>query len=261
MDRNEAIERAKQFAQIAYAAASNEILPKGQDEIAKMRANLAARGIAISGANIDGTARILGEQLRALAQAHLDAILEGYELHSVEITDQLAREICDQVIAAANTRLSGAGRSQRFQGMPAQASSVFPQLLERHSGISGAWVKTQIDRRRLTVTKNSGQTTIYYLQGENPRVNLNSTDHSINVVTKPAEEIFGGIRQRIESEVPEGNKRRQILDALTAMQETGSTPSFAQRYTEFIAITADYVTLLTPFMPALAQMLAHALGR
>jgi hypothetical protein len=258
VDRNEAIEKAKQFAQTAYAAASNEILLKGKDEIPKMRANLAARGIAMSGTNVHETARILGEQHKALTHAHLDAILEGYELHGVEITDQMAGEICDQVIAAANNRLASASRHV-FHGVPVQATAMFPQLLGQHSGISTAWVKTEIDRRTLMAKKNISPTTNYYVQGENARVNVNSTDHSVNVVMKSTEEFFGTIRQRIKSGIPEGEERRKILEALTALEESHGKPSFAQRYTELISSAADYVTLLTPFIPALTEMLGHVL--
>lgn len=258
MDQNENIEKARQFAQIAYAAASNEILLRGKDEIPKMRANLAARGIAMSGTNVHETARILGEQQRALTQAHLGAILEGYELHGVEITDQMAGEICDEIITAANNRLSSASRHV-FHGLPMQATALFPQLLGQHSGISTAWVKTEIDRRRLLAKRNSSQTTNYYVRGENARVNVNSTDQSFNVVVKSTEEFFAAMRQRIESEVSDGEEKHKILDALTTLQESRGKASFAQRYTEFISTAADHVTLLAPFIPQLTEMLARVL--
>jgi hypothetical protein len=64
---------------------------------------------------------------------------------------------------------------------------------------------------------------------------------------------------KIESGIPEGDERRKILHALTTLQESHGKPTFAQRYTEFITAAADYVTLLTPFIPQLTQMLGHVL--
>jgi hypothetical protein len=107
--------------------------------------------------------------------------------------------------------------------------------------------------------KNSAPTTNYYVQGENARVNVNSTDHSVNVVMKSTEEFFGAIRERIESGISDGEERGKILDALAALQESHGKPSFAQRYTEFIAMAADYVTLISPFVPQLTAMLGHVL--
>ena len=107
--------------------------------------------------------------------------------------------------------------------------------------------------------KQSSPTTNYYVQGENARVNVNSTDHSVNIVMKSKEEFFGAIRQRIESGVPDQEEKRKILDALTALEEPHGKPSFAQRYTELIGTAADHLTLLTPFIPALTEMLGHVL--
>jgi len=60
--------------------------------------------------------------------------------------------------------------------------------------------------------------------------------------------------------VSDGEDRRKILDALAALQESHGKPSFTQQYTKFIAMAADYMTLLSPFIPQLTQMLAAALA-
>lgn len=258
MAQKESTTKAKQFAQTAYAAASNEILLKGKDEIPKMRAKLAAQGTVISGTNVYETARILGEQARALTQAHLDAILEGYELYGIEITDQMAGEICDEVMAGVNQRLSGASRHV-FPGMPEQAAAMFPQLLGQHSGISVAWVKTQIDRSRLMAKKKHVQTVVYNVHGDNARWNIGSIDNSVNVITKSAEEFFTTLREKIRSEIPDGEERVSILEKLHALEESHGQQSFAQRYTDFIAAAANHMALLAPFIPALTEMVHHVL--
>jgi hypothetical protein len=43
-------------------------------------------------------------------------------------------------------------------------------------------------------------------------------------------------------------------------QESHGQPSFAQRYTDFIATAANHVVLLTPFVLALTAMLQKVLG-
>ena len=68
------------------------------------------------------------------------------------------------------------------------------------------------------------------------------------------------LRERIESGVPEGDERQTILQKLAALQESHGQPSFAQRYTDFIATVANHLALLTPFIPALKEMLHKALG-
>ena len=126
-------------------------------------------------------------------------------------------------------------------------------------GLSANLVKTEIDRRRLMTKKESSPTTNYYVQGENARVNVNSTDNSLNVVIESKEEFFGTLQQRIESGVPQGDERRKILDALTVLRESHGKPSFALRYTDFMAAAANHITVIVPFIPALTEMLHKVL--
>src|SRR5260370_40413223 len=108
-------------------------------------------------------------------------------------------------------------------------------------GLSSNLVKTALERRRLMTRKETSPTTNYYVQGENARVNVNSTDNSVNVVMESKEEFFGTLQQKIESGVPEGDERRKILDALAVLRESHGKPSFAQRYTDFIAAAANHM--------------------
>ncbi len=262
MDQNDAIEKARRFAQTAYAAASDEILRERQNDLAKMRSQLAARGAAMSGAMIAETARIRGEQIRALAQARLDSILEGYELYGIVIDDEMATGICFDVIGEVTRMIANAAKTHAFPaGMPSTAVAAYPHALEQNVGVSAAWVRTQIDRRRLMPRKNEGPsiTTIYNVQGDHARWNVNGTDNSVNIVTKSSVEFFTTLRSRIESEITGGDERRKILEALTALQEGHGKPSFARRYTDFMAAAANHISVIVPFIPALTEMLHHVL--
>lgn len=260
MDQSESIEKAKQFAQTAYAAASNDILREHQHKLAQMRAQMASRGMVQSGMIVSETARIVGEQIRALIEARLIVTLEGYEAYRVPIDDQLAATITGEIMTALDQMVAGAKRHS-FRGAMPSATAAYPQMVSHNVGVSPAWVKTQIDRRRLMPKKLEGPsvTTIYNVQGDNARWNTNSNDNSVNIITRSSEEIFADLRERIASEIPEGNERRKIVESLTALQESHGKPSFAHRYTEFIATAANHVTVIAPFIPALTQMLHHVL--
>ena len=67
----------------------------------------------------------------------------------------------------------------------------------------------------------AGQTTtnVYHVYGHNPRWNTHSTDQSVNSVTLSNDQIFVTLRQKIESEVPEGDQRNDILDKLQALEK------------------------------------------
>ena len=98
-------------------------------------------------------------------------------------------------------------------------------------------------------------TNIYHVYGHNPRWNTNSTDQSVNSVTMSSDEIFVTLRQKIESGVAEGDERNDILEKLKALEKDQNSPSFSKRYTEFMAVAANHIQVICPFIPALTEML------
>jgi hypothetical protein len=102
-------------------------------------------------------------------------------------------------------------------------------------------------------------TNVYHVYGHNPHWNVNSQDHSINVVTATNEQIFAKLRQEISSRIPVGEEQSEILERLAALEQAAGSSSFAQQYTAFISGAANHITLLAPFIPALAEMLHKAL--
>jgi hypothetical protein len=257
-DQNQAIQKARQFARTRYAGETDQIIRQHQQMLGEVRAQLASRGLAVSGAMVSETARIHGEQIKALTLAQLDAILEGYELNGVVIDDQMAVNLCDEIIQGMNNQVHSS-QNTPVAGMPGGTEQLYRQLLAQAVGVNAAWVKTQIDRRRLMPKRMEGSTTIYNVQGDNARWNFNSTDQSVNVITKSSAEFFTTLRERIEAGVQDSGERTKVLTALTALEESHGKPSFAQRYTDFIAAAANHMTLLTPFIPALTEMLHQVL--
>ena|SRR5256885_7672355 len=85
MDQNQALEKARQFARTRYTGETENIVRDHERKIVQMREQLAARGMIMSGAMISETARIHGEQIKAITEVRLDAILEGHELFGIAI--------------------------------------------------------------------------------------------------------------------------------------------------------------------------------
>jgi hypothetical protein len=138
----------------------------------------------------------------------------------------------------------------------------YPRLVEGRVGLSAAWIKTHIDRKRLMAKKTEGSTTsinVYHVNGSNNRWLTNSQDFSVNVVTQSSEQIFATLRKQVESSVPEGDEKRDILEKIVAMEKSDNTPAFKQRYTDFIAAAANHMALIGPFIPALTEMLHKVL--
>jgi len=262
MDQSDAVNKAREFADRVFRVESLKTFRFAQRQLAESRSQAAARGTVLSGGTILETARHEGAKITALLQSRLDGWLEGIDLHGAVLDDDLVG-VLQKDLGAMRSDLIASGERE-YGRDPLNLARMIPavaysKMLLEEVGLSSDEVRTQIDRRRLMPKKTEGPTNIYYVQGDNARVNANSTDNSVNVVMKSNAEFFTTLRERIESAVPRGGEQTLILQKLAALQESQGQPSFAQRYTDFIAVAANHVALLAPFIPALTEMLHHAL--
>jgi len=96
---------------------------------------------------------------------------------------------------------------------------------------------------------------VYNLIGPNARVNIQSVDSSANLVEVEPTELFGRIREAIGKSVQDGEMLKKLQEKVTELEKAQGTTGFMARYQEFIALAANHMTLLAPFIPALSQML------
>ena len=96
---------------------------------------------------------------------------------------------------------------------------------------------------------------VYNLIGPNARVNIQSSDSSTNVVSVESAVLFDNLREAIRKSSLDSTIAGQLIQNVRAMQSAVGTKTFAERYKEFIAVAADHMTLVAPFLPALTQLL------
>jgi hypothetical protein len=264
MNQSGDISKARQFADTAYGVEVSRISKQSQENLLRVQAVFAAQGAIRSGGMTSETARIQGERITALIQARLNSLLEGYDLHGVQLDEQLTTKTIDELTKMRTSMIAQARKAvaNGVVGLNRGGSGLYVRLLEQNVGMFPGEIRVQLDRKRLAPKKTepAPSITVYHVEGDNSRVNVNSADSSVNVVTKTSEQIFANLRQQVESGLQEGSERMVILQKLTALEQAQGCPSFAQRYTDFIATAANHMALLTPFIPALTEMLHKALG-
>ena len=258
-DQAEALREAQQFADSAYADVLSKTSKELQDSLGIQRSRLAAQGIVRSSAMSRGTAQLYGKHIDDLVQARLNGLLEGYELHGVPLDEQLAANATREVMNLKSTLLLSAHKVVTNVDMGLATPEQFAQLVQGECRISRASVDVQVERRRLSPKKESSVTNVYHVHGHNPRWNVNSTDNSVNVVTISSEQVFSNLRQELTSRVTASDELKDILEKLALLEKAQASPSFASRYSEFISASANHMTLIAPFIPALTEMLHKAL--
>jgi hypothetical protein len=126
-----------------------------------------------------------------------------------------------------------------------------------HAGLSGFPSTYQMRVRRAdappVAVRSSG--IVYNVTGPNARLNINSIDSSTNVVDQAPAEFFKTLREAIRSHVP-AKDREALIERADALEKAVGQKGLLQRYAEFMELAAHHVEVLTPFLPAIAQLAA-----
>ncbi len=99
------------------------------------------------------------------------------------------------------------------------------------------------------------ESVVYNLNGANTRVNINSTDNSHNVVNMDSSRLFEELRAAL-NEIENNEEKRELRMMVNEMELNQGSPEFNSSYTKFITNAASHMTLISPFIPALSQMIA-----
>jgi hypothetical protein len=94
-----------------------------------------------------------------------------------------------------------------------------------------------------------------HVSGINARVNINSHDHSHNVLI--ADNAFVELKNKIKSDISDTEDRNRLLAAIEDMQKHRSDhDGFATAYQKFVTSAANHMTLIAPFLPAITNLLS-----
>ncbi|SFB10799.1 hypothetical protein SAMN03159496_01906 [Rhizobium sp. NFR07] len=109
-------------------------------------------------------------------------------------------------------------------------------------------------RRKGAFNPGTGGNYTIHVSGSNARVNLNSTDNSSNIVNN--NRVFSELRAAISEHVSDDSARVLLLNSVDDMDAAkADKPNFLNAYQHFIATAADHITVVAPFLPALAPLL------
>lgn len=86
------------------------------------------------------------------------------------------------------------------------------------------------------------------------RVNINSTDNSVNVRLHDLT-LFAELRDAIDQSSVEPQEKEALLRSTRDMEEAAGSPSFLAKYQQFIQDAANHTSIIAPFLPALSRLL------
>ena len=99
---------------------------------------------------------------------------------------------------------------------------------------------------------NSGRIVNNYNITNAEKVNINSTDNSVNISANDIAvmDTLRGIAKGLDNEA-------EVISCINAMQENIGKKSFAEKYNNFIQSVANHMTIFGPLIPTLTKLLAQ----
>lgn len=88
---------------------------------------------------------------------------------------------------------------------------------------------------------------------EGGRVNINSTDNSMNIqISNDTERLFDELKKALEDTNDE-----KLLASVEELKNSVGKPAYAEKYSRFIQGAANHMTLIAPFLPAISALLVN----
>jgi len=92
-----------------------------------------------------------------------------------------------------------------------------------------------------------------YIESISNSQNVSIASDNVNQVIEQSDAIFEELLKKIEE--LDIDQKEAIRDSVKAMQATNGTPEFKSAYNRFINSVATHITVFSPFIPALSQLL------
>ncbi|WP_146056326.1 hypothetical protein [Methylobacterium sp. V23] len=108
-------------------------------------------------------------------------------------------------------------------------------------------------KRKGAFPKGMGGNYIFNVSGPNARVNFQSTDNSVNKIGDDT--VFRDLKIAIQNSGIDTQAIENLQNCVGNMESARGKSEFKQEYQNFIQQAAAYMTIVSPFIPALTSML------
>jgi hypothetical protein len=261
------------YADLAFRTRRQKIDDEYQVELTAELARLASHGVGHNSSARETTElRLKSEKLTKLILAKAEVLIEAFQSHGVPLNE---KEILDQVYSLSaqsaagmvsgckgEATMRGVRTSRPDPALPAKTQS-FERELMRKSHAAQTEAKLLVKQAKLAASRPAPAPTHvhneYHLHGPNSRVNVGSTDQSVNTVLVRPDEVFTKLRDELAAAITKHEEQTEILLRLSALEAAQGTPSFSERLGTFLAFAANWTTVIAPFLPALAEIARNSL--
>lgn len=103
--------------------------------------------------------------------------------------------------------------------------------------------------------ETSHTTNITNISNVSGKVNFKSTDNSTNIELSKVDQVFSDIANAIEKSAIEPSEKENLHDLVADLQTSYTEGNYKTKYKEFIESVASHIGIISPFLPALSNLL------
>lgn len=152
-------------------------------------------------------------------------------------------------------KLVGTGPMALFDNKPGSFAVVLGVFSKReYVFLTEKGYKTSLRWQSAPVPKSSA-TRVHISGGTFNQSPIGIGSQVSQSITIAGDQVFVELRRAITGGVTDEEERNTLLRATDTMAKAQGTPTFLDRYIEFVAVAANHMTLVAPFLPALTAHL------
>lgn len=249
----------RQYVMTEITAARQQQVRILNEKRAALQAQLAFSGHGRGSVHDVRNIELVVECNAAILQAAADAYIAGYKARGLLIGPDVLKHL-EQLSGelATNSKQSLLKASAMSGGRSGGGLNYVNHLgsLDGRGRETFNAIKAQIELYNLAPPQSAQPSVAFHLHGVNSRVNIGSVDNSTNVLNE--EQLFEKLTAALEAGVRAEEERKHLLEGVEGLRQEAKKEGFYRRYSEFVALAANHIQLVMPFLPALAE-LAHKL--
>lgn len=251
MHHTDASARARIFVEQAYSTELAKLGKEFREKVGAVQNDLAARGVILSGLMTMQIARLKGEMITALVTKRLQLWLESSSRFGVPLTDDVAREVLDDVLSLRSTQIQNAakvGARVGGQELPGGSGDSYFSLIEQHVQIDAAAVRTEIDRHRFPLPSRAASSPahithhneVHVHSGTIGNLNLGSQIGTINTALQQISESDPALVEALktiteavtDSNALSDESKRESIEALAELaKQAQAKPEARSKFT------------------------------
>lgn len=250
----------ERLAELAFKARQERIIREFGDERSRVINRVTATGNA--GGYLPALIAWAVDRLKRSISAQADSYIEAFNAFNMPCDTAAERTIRSTAIQFAAGSIGNVGSDRSIKRHHLGHGVPWHLEIEREMGTAVKEAISRMSNQSATIQNLPKEvprvSQTFNLHGHNSRVNFDSVDNSVNMVHQGAP--FSEVRKAIEAGLADGLERASILERLRDLEQATDKGSGAAKYAAFIAVAANHMQLILPFLPILMDWVGKLPG-